>query len=349
MDKCRLCLTNDANQTGSHIIPFFIIKSLVNDDPNDKRYKEKSFKISTSDLVSYYVGRNLSPEKIEKLLGRELTEEEIQKNANHYTKDNVLCSWCERRLQIIENEFNLKVYTKLQSARQSQLHEKLSCTDELNVSPEIIRLFFFSIIWRCSVTKFLNLKLEASIEEKLRDLLHTGLTDKTEDLPMMAGAIAEKLKQFPLAVLHESKPDDSTRNICFIHQSNRTPYYFIFNEFIILFYNKKKSLYNPVGKCFGLENLRFKGLVNLNEAKFKIGILTKDQWRDYRSNVLKHVVKIMSSRIEFLYINLYKHFRRVTPPRYLVHSVMREVTGGKEDIIDNYSIDRIVKIFQRYI
>lgn len=349
MDKCRLCLSNDANQTGSHIIPFFIVKSLVNDDPMDKRDKEKSFKISTSDLVSYYVGRNLSPEKIEKLLGRELTEDEIRKNASHYTRDHILCSWCEKRLQIIESEFNLKVYTKVQAAKQNQLHEKLAFTDDLNVSAEIIRLFLFSIIWRCSVAKFLNLKLDSSIEERLRELLDTGLTDRGEDLGKVAGAIAEKLKVFPLAVLHESKPDDSTRNICFIHQFNRTPYCIIFNEFIVLFYNKKKSLYNPVDKCFGLENLRFKGLVNLNEDKFKIGMLTKDQWRDYRSNVLKHVVKIMYNRIEFLYINLYKHFRHVTPPRHLVHSVMREVTGGKEDIIDNYSIDRIVRIFQKYI
>jgi hypothetical protein len=349
MDRCQLCLKNEANQTGSHIIPFFLIKSLVNDDSKDKRDKEKSIRISTSDLISFYIGRNLSPEKIEKLLGRQLTEDEIDNNANHYTRDNVLCSWCEKRLQVIESEFNLKVYTKVQSSNRIQVRENLVFTDNLGINPEIIRLFFLSIIWRCSVTKFLNLNLVASIEEKLRELLDKGLTEKTEELVIAAGSIKDQLKQFSLGILHESNPDDSTRNICFIHQSNKAPYYFIFNEFIILFYYKRKSLYNPPDKCFGLENLRFKELINFKEDKFKIGILSKDQWNDFRINVVRHLVKIMSKRIEYLYTNLFERIRSLRPPRYLVNSVMREITGGSEDIIDNYSIRRIARIFQKYI
>lgn len=350
MDECKLCKSHAANQTGSHIIPFFLIKSLVNENPQDKRDKEQSFKISSSQLVSFYMGRNLSPEKIGGLLGRELTDEEIQKNLNHYTCDNVLCSFCEKRLQIIESRFSNVVYTKIKNSNRLALHKKLKFTDNIKVQPELVRLFFLTIIWRCAVTHFLNLKLEPAVQEKMRKILHLGLSDKDETLNDSLDLIKDDVKEFPMGLLYEVTPDDSTRNFCFSHQNNRAPYYFIFNEFIVLFYHKRKTMYQALDACFGLETLRFKPLINFREDVFRIGLVEKNEWSAMRQALIKHVARTITKRLENAFILAFQSIRGERPPKYLLHSLMRELTlGDHAEFADNYTIPRITSVFSRFI
>jgi hypothetical protein len=350
MDKCKLCQEREANQTGSHIIPFFLLKSLVNEDVKDKRDKETSFKVSSSDLVSFYMGRNLSPDKIEGLLGRELTDEEIQKNLNHYTCDNILCSFCEKRLQIIESQFNDLVYTKIPKANRISLNTKLKFTDNLKASPELIKLFFLSIIWRCAVTHFLNFKLDRSVEENLRNFVDSGLPDKVENLSNTVEFIKGRSKEIPMGVLYEEQPEDSTRNFCFIHQSNRAPYYFIFNEFVVLYYHKKKTFYREPDKCLGLEKLHFKGIINFREGVFKIGLVNKNDWEQFRASLITSVTRIISKRIENSFIRSYQNIKGFHPSPYLRHRAMKEITGGGDsNFVDNYTIKNVAKAFTHFM
>ena len=70
MGKCKLCLEREANKKGSHVIPHFLVKSMVNDDRGEnERDKEISFKMEAT-FSDVYFGRRVLPEKVEEILGR---------------------------------------------------------------------------------------------------------------------------------------------------------------------------------------------------------------------------------------------------------------------------------------
>lgn len=93
MNLCKLCKEREANQTGSHIIPNFMLVPMIG-----KRYREESIKIST-DLSK----------KEEIYYGREnLKNTDTEMKEHHFTEDYIFCTVCEKFLSTeLETPFSL--------------------------------------------------------------------------------------------------------------------------------------------------------------------------------------------------------------------------------------------------
>jgi hypothetical protein len=81
--KCKLCQENEATQTGSHLIPSFLMKRIDNVAGSTKRDKELGFVVSNVDFKGYF-GRDVSPEKLDDVFG-EITDEDIINSVNPKT------------------------------------------------------------------------------------------------------------------------------------------------------------------------------------------------------------------------------------------------------------------------
>ena len=105
INKCCLCRQNNANQTGSHILPFSLIKEAVNQEGKISRDFEIAYSMSKNEFDENYFGRNVTPEKIKEEVGKEMTDKDVSQNINPFIKDNFLCSFCEKRLEKLESLF----------------------------------------------------------------------------------------------------------------------------------------------------------------------------------------------------------------------------------------------------
>ena len=141
--KCKLCKTNDANQTGSHLIPFFLMKRVDGEGGSKERGKELGFKITSSDVKLYH-GQSILPEKIEELIGKR-TDEEIEaskeESRTDVVIDNIFCSDCEKRFGALESHYS------------NSLSKSGSKDFKSGVAPHISLLFWFGILWRMSIMK----------------------------------------------------------------------------------------------------------------------------------------------------------------------------------------------------
>lgn len=77
MCQCELCKQNKADKKGSHIIPNFLIQSSFAKNGKEGRGNEMIFPINI--VSDFRFGRNVLPERIHEVIGRELKDEEIEK------------------------------------------------------------------------------------------------------------------------------------------------------------------------------------------------------------------------------------------------------------------------------
>lgn len=88
MSKCLLCQQREADKTGSHIIPSFLMKRV---NGNGKRDHEIGFKIIHG-IVDTYFGRDVYEEKRKDITDN---EEKFYSRENYDVVDHILCKDCE--------------------------------------------------------------------------------------------------------------------------------------------------------------------------------------------------------------------------------------------------------------
>lgn len=342
---CKLCEQNVADKTGSHIIPFFLLRKMVNEEGKKARDNEVSFRISTSEMVNYHFGKSLLPEKIELFLGREMTQAEIDQNFNQFIRDRIFCADCEKRFQTIETEFSSSFYNK-----KEKLIPDLKNSNLLNyttVSADnalVVRAFFLSVIWRCSVSRIFNNAIDKKVESKIRELLMACLPLGQNELTGRLKKCEKQLKQYPMGLIFLN---EQSSDVCITHPVANTPYYFIFDEFILFFYSKKKAMYQTLSKAFAIERLPLKPLINLQEHDFKIAFLNKEQGKTLRKNIINTVVSKMSNKIKRDFQAAFLYYTGRIAPSWLVSEVMQELSGN--DSVDSYSQTKILLTFKKHI
>ncbi|PKH49345.1 hypothetical protein CXF68_00975 [Tenacibaculum sp. Bg11-29] len=153
MQKCKLCLTKNADKKNSHIIPKFMGKRLF--ESTNPRYGVK-------------IDVNGKSKKIQ----------------DSPKEDYIFCSDCEERFAKLEHYFSLKLksihnYSNEKDKFKIHTIQKNTILECFKVPFNAIKLFNYSLVWRASISnrhEFSNFKLPKLNEEILRTFLNSNLT-----------------------------------------------------------------------------------------------------------------------------------------------------------------------------
>ena len=124
MSKCLLCRQREADKTGSHIIPSFLMKRI---NGEGKRDHEIGFKIKQG-IVDTYFGRDIYEEKRKDITDN---EEKIYSRENYDVIDHIFCKDCEDFFASLESKYapslNLHFSEKVLLRIQKYPHQMLCC------------------------------------------------------------------------------------------------------------------------------------------------------------------------------------------------------------------------------
>ena len=162
MDNCLLCQINDADKTGSHIIPSFLMKRI---NGGGQRDHEIGF-VMKNCTVDTYFGRDIYEEERTAITS---DEEKLDSRNNYDVKDHILCKKCETYFSGLESKYATSINLKFTSSANTINTKVLPCE---------ALLFWCSIIWRVSVTGHLGKRLHPDLEERLRIALATNDTSE---------------------------------------------------------------------------------------------------------------------------------------------------------------------------
>ncbi len=230
--KCIIC-SNDADATGSHIVPASLIQNCVG-----KHYREESYSIDAKNVnIDLYFGRD----------NLKNTSTEIKKN--HYKEDHILCQACEKNLADIESEFSINF---LQKFREERFKANFIITNDQNgtetltpknLTKEKIYFYLYSIIFRYCMNcgrKRGQYFMEESDLENIRIFLNEYMYgDQAVGI--------EHLKEFNMVITF----DKADSNGSFISSANqfKNPYIFYFCQPILLLF--RGNLDTNAAKIFG--------------------------------------------------------------------------------------------------
>lgn len=194
---CKLCKRNEATKRNSHIFSAFFVEDVIG-----KRDTEESYIISTDPNIKYNENKRYKTVKT----------------------DYILCECCEERIAYAENyfaaEFSRK-FRKLEFAPNfpiktyTQGYDYVICE---RVNPIAFTLFIYSLFWRASITKNIdilkNKELDNQDEEQLRIALNSLLPICDSN-----GKIAKISKKDWVKFLEENKY--KLPNISFMYATSR--------------------------------------------------------------------------------------------------------------------------------
>ena len=282
MEKCLIC-NKDADQTGSHIVPHFLMKRIDNEEGSTDRDKEMGFVITEKETTSYF-GQSILPEKLEEIYG-DVTDELIEENEIDGIVDYFFCKNCESRLANLESEYS-KIFQK-------------KITDEENYTSFsdgfIAFVFWSSVIWRLSLQPESDFKLKPKEENRLQRILSKYLKDKIGDIKPDNND--SDLKNIGYKLLRAA--NYSIENYTFLHSIPfyRTPYSILIDELILFFYFKESHLKGMIQDFYGSEKLKSKAIFNKpfdEEKTLKIS----DQ--DLKDVIDRMILKGAEVRYEYL-------------------------------------------------
>lgn len=159
--KCMLCKVNEANETGSHMVPNNLIEKLFSIDGEKGRERAVVERfILGKGKHETYLGRDIFEDLHESLINRRKREDETaaeNRIHNPLTFDYFFCNNCEKKLAKIESLYSMILHGKK------------------DYDPAIPYLFWMSVTWRMSISK-MGIVLSSTHEEKYRKILDRSLS-----------------------------------------------------------------------------------------------------------------------------------------------------------------------------
>lgn len=325
---CLICKKNTADKTGSHIIPHFILESYLNEPGVIGRDKGISFRLDETSS-DFKFGREVIPEKQEKLLGREATEDEINESTfeQHHVEDYIFCSSCEKKLSYLESLYKSKVSGEIEKGNNLS-------ADKI----KIFHLFWLSVILRCSVSRKSNFALQPELEIKVRATINEILgntVEKTENNCLTT--------HFPykLQVFVNVTAPDKTSNCVLLHPVYKSPYLLFINEYILLFEFTNDS---QIGEL--AEHLHIK----VSSDHTELSYVSDKDWKNVRTFCktikAKQMYRATMDRFKKYYFE--KHSR--LPDETLVELFMNEFTSDNSTMeeVTKYSEARLKSLLEKY-
>lgn len=341
---CRLCKNENANQTGSHIFSWFLIRDAINKLGNKRRDNEITFHISTEKFVKTYFGREITPDQIRRIKGEELSDDEINQMVNPFTKDNIICSKCEKRLSKLEEINNINFFQALNEYKVNSPNYDIHEFQE----GELIRLFIYSLAWRASIVNQNDFQMDASHEEKLRTLLAKVLSIDETQLYQNISSNKNEINSYPLIITFSQTIGENT-NFIFC-SGNKRPYAMILNSLSFqLFFNPKHT--KRINETlFGINQIISKNkLLNMNEPKIKIGILSNAQRSIINRKLGGYIAHKLLKRATDLFKEGFESiFQRPCPPG-IVRFFVTNVALSRQDQVEKFTPEHFIQIATQVI
>lgn len=210
---CSLCRKVEADKTGSHLVPNFLIHGTFSFDgkgPRDREIARRTH-LNLDEEWNYY-GSSVSPEAIQADMGRDLSDEELEKNKNLLECDYLFCSGCEKRFSDVEDAY-------------APFYRGTAKT----VNPRMAYLFWLSVFWRMQVGH-MSIFMSGEDEFSIREILDRALLSKDE----MCSS-EEDLGDFGY-VLWRCRDVMKGDSGIFGTRTQHSPYMIIVGEMVVLLY-----------------------------------------------------------------------------------------------------------------
>lgn len=278
MKKCALCLSRNADKKGSHYVPHFLISSVFSSNGSKERDKEISFRLG-SKHVDMFVGRSVLPEEVEDVLGRELTDDELESNTHHHTRDFFICTPCENRFSVLESYYSI--------AEKKQVRKDDYAINPINGG--ISMLFWISVIWRWSVIGDGGYQMSVKDEKKLRHILNLCLGNNEEELLLNIEKYKHLMSDMQYLLLFNDGERPASESLVIAHPRHRLPYSFSINRYVVFFYIKKKHFLGVQQTFFGYEQeIDAKHLNGFNSEVEEIIVVPEERTEKYIKSAIGH-------------------------------------------------------------
>jgi len=276
MAICKLCKINEATQTGSHIIPSFLMKRVDNVAGKTARDNELGFYV-TDHIVKPYFGQRVLPGKLEEIFGN-ITEEDIATHRSPDILDHILCPDCEKRFGFVESKYSDTLQKKQTDSYSTEIDKNISFA------------LWMSIIWRISIAGNYGIKLSYRKEENLRRLLNDNLNLATKTV----NDLKKPAKQFALSYRLLRCIDYTEKEGGFVYckLTPREPIAISIGEFILFIYARKKRKKDKGFSFFGFEEYKSISKKNNLIDNESVFVIDEDSFKNCVNNFVKHSAKI---------------------------------------------------------
>ena len=346
--KCLVCGINEANQTGAHIFPAWMIASAF-DINNRTRGHEIIYALQPFDSKLPYFGNSVLPDKIIDQIGRDLTDSEINYQKNHLTVDNLWCQTCERKFSIVEEYFLENVERELTDFTNCN---NTSIYELSHANNYIIRLFFYSLFLRAHFSGFMGFKLNFRAFRKLKYFINHYIQDSlasTKDF-IDSSYRKDQLLKYPIRCL-KSEQKIASEGWVYLHERHARPYCFIINKYFIQFYGKGDQTKFKPEDFFSISSIitEMDDIKNYKENVFKIGLLNYKLYTIVKKHYIDYVTDIRMNNYILMFRLLFKSKFKHTPTRAMTSIFLKELLENDLPLGIKYTKEMIVEALNRTI
>ena len=252
-DICLLCQKNPADQKNSHIIPKFFNKGLFDGSKHPHAYliKEK-YKRKVQDTIK---------------------------------EDHLFCSECEDKFNTLETYISLRLRKVGDNRYLNDFRilkiENFKYYESLTIRSEIFQLFWYSVVWRGSISNSLSsFKLDVDDENELRKILIQNIQIKQSDFIDHLDSSTLHLK-YPFVLIRPQKFLRPPQSLMAASNVSNCEYWVNLVDYLLIFYKSTASV----------DKFRAK-IVNVNVESPKIGIFPKRDWINFNRPLLEKAGEI---------------------------------------------------------
>ncbi len=286
---CKLC-SNPATKTGSHILPFSLIREAISYQGSSKRDKEVSFSFSSRTAPVTYIGRGVLPEQKQEAEDVFPNIESLEKNPT--TEDYILCPDCEGRFSAVEGYYSNKIITPLAADVSIFLNtERLFNLPNVNI--DLVRLYIYGLYWRCSISSIhSNFKLKPNEQESLRKFLNTYMDSDVNVAVQKLVSCKENLLTLPLMVIFSEELEDPTGSIIHCQPFSSKPYLIMANRYAFLLYMKESHIRSTPVSLYGLDAFyKLPNVINIHRNQLLFTKIYREEHRQVIRNVIDSVIQ----------------------------------------------------------
>jgi hypothetical protein len=341
--RCLVCDANEANQSGAHIFPAWMVASAF-DVEGRTRDHEIIYAVQPFDSKLPYFGNSVHPDKIGEQIGRDLTDHEIHEQKNYLTVDKLWCSKCEKRFKIVEDYFLENVDRRLNDYSKGSKSEIIELKHADNY---LIRLFWYSLFVRAQISHFMGFNLYYKTYYKLKKFLNYYVKDNLQDTIQFIKSSYRKdqILKYPLRCFKGYQNESHSDGWIYVNNKYYKPYCFIINNYYVQFYGKGDRAKFKPESFFGISGIinKISNARNYKEALFKIVLLDINMTNEIKKRYINYITAVKMEYCTIMFKSFFKWKFKHNPDNTATGIFLNELINNdlpqgikytKENIVD---------------